>query len=111
VSRESQVTHVDPKLDGIYQFSAPEGIDFVCGTIRVHGVVRPIRQDETLLQNTARTNWDGWLSAGQYSLIHTSELNQVCLGLSNTQYTAVVSGESGLDEWNVTGTPARAPGA
>ena len=101
---------VDPKLDGIYQFSAPEGINLVCGTIRVQGVVRPIRQDETLLQNSARTNWGGWLSAGQYSLIHTSELNQVCLGLSNTLYITAVSGESGLDEWNATGIPARAFG-
>lgn len=101
---------VDPKLDGIYQFSAPEGITLVCGTIRVHGVVRPIRQDETLLQNAARTNWGGWLAAGQYSLIQTSELNQVCLRLSNTLYITAISGESGLDEWNATGTPAHAPG-
>jgi hypothetical protein len=102
---------LDPASDGIYQFSAPGQTNIVCGAIRIHGTVTPASSHEVILQTANRRNWGGWLPPGEYSALQPSGLNQVCLGIyapSNQGNIAVIGGESGLDEWTLTGT--RTPG-
>jgi hypothetical protein len=102
---------VDPATDGIYQFSGPGQTNIVCGAIRVHGSVTPARPHEVILQNANRRNWGGWLAPGEYSALQSSRLDQVCLGIyapSDQGNIAVMGGESGLDEWILTGTPTSA---
>jgi hypothetical protein len=97
---------IQPQADGVYQFDAM-GVNLACGTVRVHGVLTPTSPRGYLFQNTARTNYGGWIAPGDYRVIHTSELNQVCVQIAPTASGGmrVVSGESGLDEWSATGTP------
>ena len=112
--REKTTFSVDPHLDPIYEFNAPGAVNLVCGTIRVTTVNTPERPGGVLGQNSARTNWGGWLRPGYYTTITDAEMNQVCLGtypLPQTDSIYVISGEfPGFDAWTVTGTPASRPG-
>ena len=103
--RRVHTYYVSPDTDGVYHFDAM-GTDLVCGAVRAHGTLTPSSPAGYLLQNPARTNWGGWLAPGRYSVVRTSELNQVCLSIPATRDNGidVVSGEYDLDEWTATGT-------
>lgn len=98
---------VSAASDGVFHYSV-FGVDLACGTIRVRGVVTPANPKDVLVQPPDRLSWGGWLRPGIYRMLHTFELEQVCLSIAPTAAggIAVVGGDAGLDEWSVTGSPA-----